>query len=78
MPQDTTDQQMADLLNRHFASCGPRVAAETEALREGRPLQEPRPRCVVSGAFRVRPATLPELITALKQMSDSKASGMME
>ena len=35
----------------------------------------PRPRRVVSGAFRVYPATLPELSVAVRQMSASKASG---
>ena len=34
-PVDTTNQQMADVLNNHFASCGPRVAAETETQRGG-------------------------------------------
>ena len=74
-PVDTTDPQWADQLNAHFAACGPRVAAETEAQREGRSPLPPRPRCVVSGSFRVSPATLPELATALSQMSKSKACG---
>ena len=34
-PVDTSDRQWTDQLNTHFAACGPRVAAETEALREG-------------------------------------------
>ena len=33
----------------------------------------PRPPCVVSGSFRVHPATLPELSSALQRMSSSKA-----
>ena len=34
-PVDTSDRQWAEQLNSHFASCGPRVAAETEAQRHG-------------------------------------------
>ena len=75
-PVDTTNRQWADQLNTHFAPCGPRVAAETEAQKTGSmPQSAPRPRCVVSGAFRVSPATLPELSTALNKMSDSRACG---
>ena len=66
----------ADRLNRHFATVGPRVAAALEeAQREVEPLS-PRPPRVVSGAFRVRPVTLPELSSAMNRMSASKASGI--
>ena len=57
--------------------CGgpPRVAAALEeAQREAAPLS-PRPTRVVSGAFRVRPVTLPELSAAIQRMSTSRASG---
>ncbi|XP_043210133.1 uncharacterized protein LOC122375044 [Amphibalanus amphitrite] len=65
----------ADSLNRYFAAVGPRVAAALEeAQRVVAPLS-PRPTRVVSGAFRVRPVTLPELSAAIQRMSTSRASG---
>ena len=65
----------SDRLNQHFASVGARVAAEIDGEHSGRDPLPPRPRCVVSGAFRVRPATLPELSSAVRRMSGSRASG---
>ena len=64
-----------DRLNKHFASVGPRVAAAIDSERPDRAPLPPRPRRVVSGAFRVRPATLPELSAAVQRMSGSRASG---
>ena len=65
----------ADRLNGYFASVGPGVAKELEAAqRDSAPLP-PRPPRVVAGAYRVRPATLPELSAALRRMSLSKACG---
>ena len=54
---------------------GPRVAAAIDRERSDRDTLPPRPRCVVSGAFRVRPATLPELSAAVSRMSGSRACG---
>ena len=65
----------SDRLNKHFASVGPRVAAAIDRERSDRDTLPPRPRCVVSGAFRVRPATLPELSAAVSRMSGSRACG---
>ena len=71
-----SDTSWANRLNEHFASVGPRVAAALEeAQRVVAPLA-PRPARVVSGAFRVRPATLPELSAAMQRMSSSRASGI--
>ena len=67
--------QWADDLNAHFATVGSRVAAALEAARTGADRLPPRPTRVVSGAFRVRTATLPELSVALQRMSTSKACG---
>ena len=52
-------QQWADELNAHFAMVGSRVAAALETARDRADRLPPRPPHVVSGAFRVRPATLP-------------------
>ena len=67
--------QWADRMNAHSATVGSRVAAALEAARAEADRLPPRPTRVVSGAFRVRPATLPELSTALKRMSASGACG---
>ena len=73
-PADST-AAWADRLNGYFASVGPGVAAELDAAqRESEPLP-PRPPRVVAGAYRVQPATLPELSAALKRMSSSRACG---
>ena len=73
-PSDRS-RKWADELNAHFATVGSRVAAALETARDGVDRLPPRPPRVVSGAFRVRPATLPELSTALQRMSASKACG---
>ena len=67
--------QWADKLNEHFATVGSRVAAALEEARRDTEPLPPRPPVVVSGAFRVRPATLPELSYAIKRMSTSRSSG---
>ena len=66
----------ADRLNEHFASVGPRVAAALEEQQRAVAPLSPRPSRVVSGAFRVRPVTLPELSSAMKRMSASRACGI--
>ena len=70
-----TGRDWANRLNDHFASCGSRVAAEVGSRGDSADSLGPRPRRVVSGAFRVYPATLPELSVAVRQMSASKACG---
>ena len=71
-----TDPAWADQLNRHFASVGPDTAAAlSEAASEGETIP-PRPPRVCASSFRVKPATLPELSAALKQMGTSGASGV--
>ena len=74
-PRDNSDSSWADRLNQHFATVGPRVAAELERERRGTAPLPPRPPRVISGAFRVRAATLPELSDAIKRMSTSRACG---
>ena len=70
-----TTCEWADKLNGYFASVGPAVAAALEGVRRGAEPLQPRPPRVVAGSYRVHPATLPELTTALRRMSTSKASG---
>ena len=67
--------QWAEQLNRHFASVGPSIASSLETAAAAGQRLTPRPPRVVSGAFRVRPATLPELSSALNRMRNSKSSG---
>ena len=50
-------------------------ALEEEWRARGAEPLPPRPPRVVAGSYRVHPATLPELATALDRMSTSKASG---
>ena len=66
--------QWADKLNQHFASVGPSIASSLETAAAAGQRLAPRPPRVVSGAFRVRPATLPELSSALNRMKSSKSS----
>ena len=68
-------REWAEKLNRHFSSVGPRVAASLSTVAAAGPQLSPRPPRVCGGAFRVRPATLPELSSALRRMNCSKASG---
>ena len=66
------------LLMRLFSKfCGGKesVAAAAAARLVNSPPLSPRPPRVCSAAFRVEPATLPELSKALGSMSASKASG---
>ena len=63
----------ADRFNEYFATVGQRIAdALNNEPSPDLPLRLPR---VVSGAFRVKPVTLPELSLALHRMSSSKAVG---
>ena len=70
-----TGRVWANRLNDHFATCGARVASEVGSQAGADDPLTPRPPRVVSGAFRVYPATLPELSAAVKHMSASKACG---
>ena len=63
-----------DRLNSYFSTIGSSVADGLAALDTGETLH-PRPPRVSSGAFRPRPATLPELSAALQRMGTSKACG---
>lgn len=67
------DAAAADVFNSYFSNVGRRIAVEL-AERRVNPLP-PRPPIVCSSTFVVRPATLPELSSALKRMSGSKATG---
>ena len=64
---------LEDAFNTHFASVGPRIAAELAASDPS--LLPPRPPCVTSAGLRLKPATLPELSLALRRLSSSKAVG---
>ena len=73
-PLHQTDPAWAERLNRHFVAAGAEVATALSAAPQGAALS-PRPPRVVSGAFKVRTVTLPELSHALRGMSSSRASG---
>ena len=64
-PQAPRDPGWADRLNEHLGAVGSLVASVLEEVqREIAPLP-PRPARVMGDAFRVRPATLPELSSAI-------------
>ena len=69
----TAGWEWTNRLNNHFAACESRVAAEVGAQADTTEPLAPRPRRLVSGAFRVHPATQPELSATVRQMSSSKA-----
>ena len=73
-PLHHSNTSWAERLNRHFVSAGADVAAALSATPQGAPLS-PRPSRVISGAFRVRCVTLPELSSALRGMGSSRACG---
>ena len=64
-PVTDRTREWAEKLNRHFSSVGPSIAASLSTVAAAGPQLSPRPPRVCSGAFRVRPATLPELSSAL-------------
>ena len=65
----------ADALNRHFASVGSCIADELrDAVAAGR--DKPRPSTVCAAAFRLQPATLPELSQCIRRMSASRSVGL--
>ena len=70
----TAGEQWANKLNNYFASLGPSVAASLAHRDTGERLP-PRPPRVCGGSFTPRPATLPELSSALHCMSSSHAAG---
>ena len=64
----------ADRFNEFFASVGSRIAADlNDDVTAG---LAPRPPIVVSAAFRLQPATLPELAGAVRRMNSSGAVGL--
>ena len=65
--------ERADAFNAHFASIGSRMAAEVE--RDSDATVSPRPPRVCASALTLRPATLPELWSAIARMSSSRAVG---
>ena len=74
-PSDAEDVgERADAFNAHFASIGPRIAAEVG--RDGGDTIGPRPPRVCASALTLRPATLPELWSAVARMSGSRAVGL--
>ena len=72
---DDSIRARADEFNEHFASVGPRIAAEVQ--RAAAPDScGPRPPRVCSSALELCPATLPELSYAIRRMSSSRAIGI--
>ena len=84
-PSHDEEAAFADQQNLHFATTASRVAATMRpsselqdsgaAARQGGSTVGPRPPRVVSSAFCLKPATLPELSRALLSMNNSKARG---
>ena len=66
---------LANRLNTHFTAVGQNVAAAGAARQADTPPLSPRPPRVCSAAFRVKPATIPELSQALGRMGACKACG---
>ena len=62
----------ADAFNEHFASVGPRIAAEVDGTAAPPDTHGPRPPHVCL----LRPVTLPELFSAMNRMSSSRAIGV--
>ena len=76
-PSGTDDvSEQADAFNKHFASIGPRLAAEV--ARDGGAAICPRPPRVCASALMLRLATLPELWGAIARMSGTRAVGVDE
>ena len=69
---DVTER--ADEFNAHFASVGPRIAAEVALV--GGVDAGPRPPRVCASALVLRPVTLPELSKAISSMSSTRAVGV--
>ena len=64
----------ADHFNHFFSSVGSQIAADlSDNVTAG---LAPRPPIVVSAAFRLQPATLPELARAVRQMNSTGAVGL--
>ena len=71
--------ERADAFNEYFSSVGARVAAELRSDVNSDFAAEqrmPRPVTVCSSSFVLKPATLPELSAAMRQMSNSRAVGL--
>ena len=68
--------EKANEFNRHFANVGPKIAAEiSSGNNTDRPLP-PRPPCVTTTGLTLRAITLPELSSALSELSASQAVGL--
>ena len=71
------EPERADAFNEYFSTVGARVAEELRSDVEGHVEQSmPRPVTVCSSKFDLKPATLPELSDAVRQMSNSRAVGL--
>ena len=70
----TEHRDRADHFNEFFSSVGSRIAADLRGdVMTG---QAPRPPIVVSSAFQLQPATLPELARAVRQADEfNRGSG---
>ena len=66
----------ADEFNNHFASIGPKIAAELAAGSSGAPHLPPKPPCVTTAKLDLQPVTLPMLSRALNELSSSRAVGL--
>ena len=87
-PSSQEEAAFADQQNLHFATTASRVtatlrpdpeprvdASDATTAQSDSSAALPRPPRVVSSAFKLKPATLPELSRALSAMNNSKARG---
>ena len=77
-PPDDLENR-ADAFNEHFASVGPRIAAEAASAARDCVICEPtgpRPYRVCASALELRPATLTKLSAAISRLRGSKAVGI--
>ena len=71
---DIERRTRADRFNEFFSSVGSRIAADLrDDVKAG---LAPRPPIVISAAFQLQPATLPELARAVRRMNSSGAVGL--
>ena len=67
--------EKANDFSKHFANVGSKIAADIVA-DNNRPPIPPRPPCVTTAGLTHRVVTLPELSTALSELSGSQAVGL--